>query len=59
MKTKTETRGRPIGSTNEGLARKDVVTTRSISMTPSQFKKIDKLRGKLSRGKFIAQELDL
>lgn len=45
-------RGRKLGS---GKGRQ--VTTRSISMMPYQWQTIDQLRGKLSRGKWIAEKI--
>lgn len=49
MTQPTNKRGRKLGS---GTGRK--VMTRSISMMPDEWRRIDKKRGKMPRGRFIA-----
>jgi hypothetical protein len=45
--------GRPKGT---GKGRK--VITRSVSMPPEKWDRLDEMRGEQSRGKFIADRLD-
>lgn len=51
------------GGARKGAGRKPttgrVAVTRSVSMTEGQWKKLDKLRGKQSRGAYIAEQLKL
>ena len=45
--------GRPSGSKNKKPAEGRRVLTRSISMLPEAWDKLDRKRGELSRGKYI------
>jgi hypothetical protein len=50
--------GRPKGSTN-ATHKEDIAVTKSVSMPASKWDKIDAMRGASSRGKFIAQLIDI
>lgn len=50
--------GRPRGSTN-ATRKEDQAITRSVSMPASKWEALDAMRGAISRGKFIAQLIDI
>jgi hypothetical protein len=58
--TPKPTRGgsRPNAGRPQGTVKGRKVITRSVSMPPEKWDRLDELRGDKSRGKFIAERLD-
>jgi hypothetical protein len=59
-KEPTPTRGgaRKGAGRPQGTAKGRKVITRSVSMPPEKWDRLDEMRGEQSRGKFIADRLD-
>ena len=49
---------RPGSGRPKGTAKGRKVITRSVSMPPEKWDRLDEMRGEKSRGKFIADRLD-
>lgn len=50
---------KPAKPGRKALDRQRKKISRSIAMTPAEWDKLDKLRGRVARGKIIAQKLNL